>query len=385
MENSNQRDTGRIELTAPKTAAISQARIPSLDGLRAVSIFMVLFAHATNTVNFPAWLIHRPSAFLVGTLGVRVFFVISGFLITTLLLKELNKNGKISLGQFYRRRALRILPVYYFYILTVLVIFGVLGLAHMPASVYISSATFTTHFWSHWGSESWPLQHTWSLSIEEQFYLVWPAMLAFLGPRVGGRLWVPFLIIAAPVARCIFLNNPVVAQLFISHGDSIAVGCLLALLFTRREKETKHLLSIHPHIGRVFAVVFIYPEVFFNLPYYYICGHDLPFKSLFPAFVPTLQNLSIGYLIGSFVSVRTGASFHFLNFGFIQWIGRLSYSLYIWQQIALMPKDYNFAPGHGSWLMWLSSFPQNIIFLIGLACLSYYCLEKPFLSLRQHK
>src|SRR5690348_3223496 len=103
------------------------ARVPSLDGLRAVSIMMVVYSHAAISCNFPPmpqsiqWIFN-------GELGVQVFFVISGFIITTLLLKEEKKEGSFSIRKFYMRRILRIIPVYYVFIATTAAIVYVLAL-----------------------------------------------------------------------------------------------------------------------------------------------------------------------------------------------------------------------------------------------------------------
>jgi peptidoglycan/LPS O-acetylase OafA/YrhL len=99
-------------------------------------------------------------------------------------------------------------------------------------------------------------------------------------------------------------------------------------------------------------------------------------------FWPTLQCIGIAYLIGSFVTVREGLSYKLLNLGLIQWIGRLSYSLYIWQQLVMLHKQFRLIPDNWSVAKWLGSFPQNVVMAFVLATLSYYCLEKPFLSLK---
>lgn len=357
-------------------------RIPSLDGLRAVSILMVIFSHAAHTTNFPPWLVKRPSAFIIGTLGVRVFFVISGYLITTLLLKEADRTGRISLSGFYKRRAFRILPVYFFYIFTVLLFAGWLGLNAIHNSTYLSAFTFTTHLWGSWGNETWPLKHSWSLAIEEQFYLIWPAMLVFLGPRIGGKVWVPGLIVMAPIFRFLFWDKPTAEQLFPAEGDSIAFGCLLALAFQRRESQTQRIFRYHPHLGRLVAFVLIYLRPFLTIPLAKL-HYDIPhLEKLFVMFLPTIQSAAIAYLIGSFVTVREGQAYKLLNFEAIQWIGRLSYSLYIWQQLVLIPKEYQIFPDSWSIATFLDTFPQNIIVVFALASISYYCLEKPFLALK---
>ncbi|HEX4342276.1 MAG TPA: acyltransferase [Verrucomicrobiae bacterium] len=357
-------------------------RIPSLDGLRAISIFMVVFVHSTDTINFPKWLIKKPLTFIIGILGVRVFFVISGFLITTLLLRERERNGTISLSGFYKRRALRILPVYCFYLLTVLVVIGWLGLNAIHPSAYLSALTFTTRLWGTWGNESWPLMHTWSLSIEEQFYLIWPVMLVFLGPAIGGRIWIPTLILIAPILRFCFWDNYAIDRIFPTQGDSIAFGCLLAFSFAYREKATHRFFEFHPHLGRVAAVIIIYlrPLVVISLEKLH---HPMPeLERFFVTFVPTFQCASIAYLIGSYVTVRRGLSYVFLNLEFVQWIGRLSYSLYMWQELVLLQKEMQVIPTSWTFGTWLGSFPQNVIAAFALATCSYYFLEQPFLKLK---
>lgn len=343
---------------------------------------MVIFAHATHTINFPPWLVKRPSAFIVGSLGVRVFFVISGYLITTLLIKEANRTGRISLAEFYRRRAFRILPVFYFYILTVFVIVGWMGLNAMHCSTFLSALTFTTHLWGSWSNESWPLMHSWSLAIEEQFYLIWPLTLALLGPRLGEKLWVPLLIVTAPVLRWLLWDKNVIEQLFLTQGDSIAFGCLLALVFMRKEPQTLRFFEFHPHLARIGAVVLIYLQPILIISFPHLRSHLPQLDRLFVTFLPTTQCLGIIYLIGSLVTVQEGLSYKFLNFGLVQWIGRLSYSLYIWQQLILIPKEVLVFPRNWTTISWLTTFPQNIAIVFVLAVLSYYCLEQPFLSLK---
>ena len=119
-----------------------------------------------------------------GALGVQTFFVISGFLITHLLLKELNASGTISLKHFYFRRALRIFPPFYVYMAVALVV-TLAGWAAGDLRAFVVAATYT---WNYLGGGSELLEHTWSLSLEEQFYLLWPAALVFLGTRKSSKL-----------------------------------------------------------------------------------------------------------------------------------------------------------------------------------------------------
>src|SRR5258708_2018236 len=158
-------------------------RIPSLDGLRALSIFLVLALHSIQRLE-----VNSPISFLWvgifnGATGVFIFFVISGYLITSLLLREHEKRGSISLRGFYFRRAMRILPPLYVYV-GVLLLLGLAG--KLPIfKLDIISALFFFHDYAL--SLMWSLEHFWSLSIEEQFYLIWPVLLLYCLRRPGAE------------------------------------------------------------------------------------------------------------------------------------------------------------------------------------------------------
>src|SRR5207253_11425408 len=153
--------------------ALGQSHIPVLDGLRAVSVFTVMGYH----LGF---------ARVPGDLGVSAFFVLSGFLITWLLLKEDRATGRVSLSRFYTRRVLRIFPAYYAFLALSFVIDQ---LRHDPWSPALrNSAIFyaVNYFNAYQGHPNTSIAHAWSLAIEEQFYLLW--RLAFLLlRRQGGR------------------------------------------------------------------------------------------------------------------------------------------------------------------------------------------------------
>ena len=172
--------------------------IPSLDGLRAVSVLMVIAAHMNGSLArlipfVPFWIYLG-----WGALGVQTFFVISGFLITHLLLKELNASGTISLKHFYFRRALRIFPPFYVYMAVALAL-TLAGWAAGNLRAFLVAGTYT---WNYLGGGSELLEHTWSLSLEEQFYLLWPAALLFLGTRKSIKLAV-WVILLSPLSRIV--------------------------------------------------------------------------------------------------------------------------------------------------------------------------------------
>src|ERR1700724_1408201 len=171
---------------------MSSHRVPSLDGLRTISISFVLLGHLYGTAGYP-----RNKLTLLLTyyahFGVQVFFVVSGFLITTLLLKERDRTGRIDLLAFYRRRTFRIFPACFFYVTAMAVVawpLGYLGYAYSYTMCYAGQG------------RPWLLGHLWSLSVEEQFYLLWPFALA-LAFSMRRRVAI-VVMFAAPIARLTF-------------------------------------------------------------------------------------------------------------------------------------------------------------------------------------
>ncbi len=234
---------------------------PALDGVRALAILGVVWLHASGWGALPAVL---PG----GHLGVTVFFVLSGYLITTLLRAEQDRTGRIDLRGFYLRRAARLMPA-----LLLLLVFHTLfwwprkggyemAATVLPALFYLSS--IVQGFWSKMGTITW----SWSLSVEEHFYLLWPPLLCWLrtgrrlpwrrnrapggtrrrqlGRRVAGALRHPdvaaaataVLLIATATALRIWLTHSVRWHDFLYYStftrmDALAVGCLLALFLRR--------------------------------------------------------------------------------------------------------------------------------------------------------
>ena len=144
-------------------------RLPSLDGWRAICIGVVILGHCTYTDGFPNDLKAPLNSFFDGLLAVRCFFVISGFIITHLILNEFLNTQKFCLKTFYTKRAFRIFPVYFIFLLF-LYILQTFTVFHQSPWIWVQNLTFTTglcypHFFS------WPSWHLWSLAVEEQFYI----------------------------------------------------------------------------------------------------------------------------------------------------------------------------------------------------------------------
>jgi len=200
--------------------------IPSLDGLRAVSILLVVLGHAEGTRRFPSRL--PPWTLDHGRLGVQILFVISGFLITSLLLREKNGTGRISLRLFYARRTLRIFPAFYLFFLN-MVLLSLLRVVALPRYDLLHAATYTMNYA---GNGTWWMGHLWSLSVEEQFYFVWPSLVVLIGTR--NALWAAASVaLAAPAVlgamNVLHLSAAGGISTWFPFGaDSIASGCVLA-------------------------------------------------------------------------------------------------------------------------------------------------------------
>jgi peptidoglycan/LPS O-acetylase OafA/YrhL len=148
---------------------LGRRHFSSLDGVRCFCILAVLWHHSNPPTS--------PQIFTRGFLGVDMFFVLSGFLIVTLLLREQATVGRISLRKFYARRSLRIFPIYYGLLLLLTLFYGTLKFRTDSSSVYFSALPFYLTYTSNWSLvQAAGLDITWSLATEEQFYLFWPAI-----------------------------------------------------------------------------------------------------------------------------------------------------------------------------------------------------------------
>lgn len=342
-------------------------RIPSLDGLRALSIGMVVIGHCSGTLRT---INSGAATFLgfigAGRLGVSIFFVISGFLITTLLVREHLTTHTISLKDFYVRRAFRIFPGFYAYWLVALAL-TLLGYIHLSHSDLISAATYVWNYTPR-KVDTWFLGHTWSLSVEEQFYLLWPLMLKYSGPKRG--TWIAIgVVIASPFIRVAsyFLlpaSRPRIGMMLHTRADSLMIGALLSLICLNQDhlRILKQFASswLIPVASLCFAAIDTMLTMRFKGGYLLSIGFSL-------------QNLMIVLLIAHVVFYDKTVLGRILNYPVVVHVGLISYSLYLWQQLFLTTKNTTFT----------GMFPLNIVCAFFAAELSYYLLEKPFLQLRK--
>jgi peptidoglycan/LPS O-acetylase OafA/YrhL len=328
---------------------VTESRIPSLDGARAISIALVIVAHLDLVRYVPGlWRLDT------GNLGVRVFFVISGFIITTLLLAELRRAGSVSLKSFYRRRIFRILPAYYVFLGTVMLLSALRGGPATWAKVWPA-----TIFVVDYVDVPLVVGHTWSLAVEEQFYLLWPGVTVLLGLRRSyiGCIAILFL---APVFRILadfglWPFNPRYA--FECVSDALAVGCLMAMSRDRLWENSfyRRFVSSPLSLLPLLAAILLIAVEQNKGTIYYTAG------------LSTL-NLGIALALDRYMRMPGSLIGRLLNLAPIVWLGVLSYSLYLWQQL------FAWAP--------VPTF-LKLLCMLGCATLSYYAIERPFQRLRR--
>lgn len=340
----------------------SSRRIPSLDGLRALSIGLVCLAHFTYSYRAP--LRHHAILDYYAHYGVLIFFLVSGFLITTLLMAERERTGGINVKLFYVRRAYRILPVAYAYLVVVTIVFhnslthGDLAIAYSYTSSYYES-----HL-------PWVLSHLWSLSVEEQFYLIWPLAMAFSVTLARRFAWLTIAL--APVFHLLLIKVGLrqgAPYFFPSVADSLAAGCLLALF----QPEFRRYRSFFRWRGfpLLWAMTLSIPLLHRYLPIvlrYWGFPHLAQASGLL---LLTVFNLAMVLCIQNSIVAPPRV----LNTAVVVWIGALSYSLYLWQMPFSDPDVRS----------WATTFPQNLVLALLAAVISFYLVEQPALRIRARR
>lgn len=333
----------------------------SLNGFRGVSIILVVIYHLR--------LFHGPITYYMfnGRLGVGIFFVLSGFLITTLCLKEVERTGSLALRSFYTRRALRIFPVAYLYLLVIVIINQIYRL-NIPAFQFAGAALYIMNF-SYFRSHNFAyiIAHYWTLSVEEQFYILFPVILK-LNRKIFFYI-VAVIVFALPLIYSIQERYSVMntgVPYFIVHYflkfQCIAVGCFFAVLayngFFDRAWLSK--TKIPGNLVAIFLIFYLDFEDFYTLK---------------TACINAVIAVLVGYLIITNLAQSRDFLFRFLNWKPVVFIGVLSYSIYIWQMLFV-----TFDP---KLPLIFSQMPYNIAGIIIMPLLSHYLFEKYFLNLKK--
>ena len=298
----------------------------------------------------------------LGGLGVALFFAISGYLITTLLLEEGERRGGISLRGFYVRRAFRILPAAYLYLIVLAIAGGCGWLGESLLRGELASAAF--FYSNYWPERSWYTAQFWSLSMEEHFYLLWPALLAGLGARraliaagaflAAAALWRPW-----SVAH-MSLPYPALQRTDMRLDAFLYAGALAILLHGPYRLPVLRALTA-PWF-RACSVLAVMAAWVWMLASSTLSAGTLVESALLPAIL-----VSVIYWPGSRL-------FRILEWAPLRWMGRISYGLYLWQQLFFTP------PPAVNLFAAVESFLPRLTLTFAAAIMSHYLLERPLLS-----
>ena len=350
-------------------------QVPALDGLRGIAVLLVVVSHLNLLIPRLDITGFQPLDGLIegGYLGVDIFFVLSGFLITAILLREERGTGGVRFGNFYARRALRLLPALYFMLLCHAFYTVVTDLAWSVEAESIQAAVL---YYSNWlvvydlGAIATGTNHLWSLAVEEQFYLVWPAVLVgLLGLRrrtaaAAVGIAVAIVVIAVHRAR-LWDQGTTWLELFVrtdTRADSLLVGALLATLWVRRSTPTRG-VDAAAWLAAGAALVYL-GLVEASSPVPYLWGGSTVFAVLVAIVLLAILN-------GTWGPSRV------LAHRSLRAVGRVSYGLYLWH----FPVFHVVARYGSDW-------PEPVRVLVavpaavGATLVSWWFLEKPLQSFR---
>lgn len=343
---------------------------PQLDSLRAIAVLLVIISHWFSSEHF----LNRFTT--NGILGVTLFFVLSGFLITGILLKsktKLETGGSLreAFKVFYMRRSLRIFPVYYL-LLGVLFVFNMASIRESFWWHFSYNSNF--YFWLK-NSFDGSLSHLWSLAVEEQFYLVWPAIILLVPRR-----FLTFVLIGGVLTSVLFrliivTDSSEMGRLLMPGSlDSFCIGGLLA--FGRLNEINwykKYLQNQTIFIFFAFGLITLVHLPFFK---------HLP-RGLNSSFYFLFISVAFGILINRVsYSVNTPVLKKVLNNKILLYIGKISYGVYLFHNFVPYFYDVKLFFISASLSLYVINLFRFLI-LITLASFSWYFVEKPFLSLKK--
>ena len=334
---------------------------PDIDGLRAIAVISVIFYHADNSFNNLKIL---PGGFI----GVDIFFVISGFLITSIILKELNETGTFSFKNFYLRRVKRIIPVL---LLVFITTFPFVWLFFIPTSFLdfskslISSLFFLSNYHFYFSGELYdaessllkPLMHTWSLSIEEQYYVIFPLILTIVFKFFRKNLFKVFvLLFLISFVSMIFTfqkNESLAFFSFFARFWELILGGITAILYYKKKNSHKFNDSIYSFLGLLI--------IFYSILFYNDSTKSPYISTLFPVF---------GTSLVIYFNNKSGFIYKILSLKYLVFIGLISYSLYLWHYPV-------FAIGRTTEFFGDGVSKKLFIITFFLSLISYYIIEKP--------
>jgi peptidoglycan/LPS O-acetylase OafA/YrhL len=328
--------------------------IPALDGLRGVAAFLVLVAHAPfiDIPFFGAALNGFARGSKIGYLGVDLFFVLSGFLITSVILRMKAVPMSSALLIFYSRRALRIFPIYYLTI--VVVALAAPQYSYWESALYLSNYSFAVDASPH------PLRHTWSLAVEEQFYLLWPLLILSTPQRFLARLIF--------VTVCLSILSYIALLVMSPHAEALAYRILPTRMLSLSFGAALSLGLPKITIQRVCIVVALTYGLGGGL-----WAANLPYS--------VAMQITFSALCFTLVAYILQRPPQWLELAPVKWMGGISYGLYLYH----LPVYYFFGISHMQGTARVDSLTvvSAILCTVAIASVSYMLIERPLLRLKE--
>jgi peptidoglycan/LPS O-acetylase OafA/YrhL len=348
---------GEVREIAPLSKTFVFRHFPQLDGLRGLAIVLVLAGHVMHS-NFGI----AAGASFAG-LGVLLFFVLSGFLITGLLDKEKVQTGSIGLSKFYFRRVLRLFPALFVFLAVVCLLIKLRVITDTPWYAVLACLIYVRNIWGR----GYATNHIWSLSVEEQFYASWPWIM-----KVVGRTNALRVAVVGTIAVSLFRMVGIRGSWFSYWGgtfyerpwfrfDSILIGCAIALWLCGSSNAGR----LRSFIARPALAIILWPALFAWTWWGEAFTHV--------GFL-TVQLIIAGMILVQLLLSTDSVFLRMLSHPVAGWLGKISYSWYLWQQL--------FSVSDFATRSVLQTFPLNVGASLLSAVISYYGIERPFLRLK---
>jgi peptidoglycan/LPS O-acetylase OafA/YrhL len=338
---------------------VNRKHMPGLDGLRMIAVGMVVFGHHGY-----------PFKWMPADIGVSAFFVLSGFLITRLLMREEESTGTVSLKNFYARRTLRIFPAYYAFLAVSFVLDRIQGDV-WPGALLASGLTYTVNYYNAFNNHpSSSISHAWSLGVEEQFYLLWPFVMMLLARR-GRNAVIKGVSTAALLAvvwrTFLYLQGSGSAYIynaFDTRFDNLAVGCVLALIADHSKVAgAARAAASQAWFPVITIALLMISRLAMPLTYHYTLGM-------------TIDAVLVAIFIAQIMQLYRSPLWSWLENPAVRYLGRISYPMYLYHQWGDAVGRH--AAGREPYTLLV-----GLVAMVLLATGSYYVIEKPFLRLRR--
>ncbi len=366
----------------PTPASFEKRHVESLDGVRALAVLAVMGFH----IGFPGL---RE----LGSLGVDVFFVLSGFLITTLLLDERARDGSIHLGHFWARRFIRLMPAYWLYVGAMTCVMMCVESEHAHASEGWSVGLYVSSLWLYFNNLApvvgmWEDQrlviHLWSLAVEEQFYLLWPLALCLFRTRRSVAVGAGVLCLATIL--CMQFGYPGRIERWPhTRGFSILVGCLVAALtHALAENDAgSRLRWLRSSAAR--RASFLGAFLVFAAGSWFVKHEDMEEKFAVRTIVPAFAPL-VGVLCAALWYGTPDALSRLLSFRPLAYLGKISYGLYLYHMLAqhIVWKWTHVAIPGGKTVQFGVKTLAFLAISIAIAAASFHLIEQPIGRLKRY-